>query len=283
MKRINLRMLTEGTIIASMTALLFLVAHNTPDSIFYYIIPIPLAIYSFRYNLLSGILVLLTSFLAGFLFGNPYYLMIYFLPNLLIGLNQGLIEKVKLNEYIKYVITFLFCLVFDILATYLLKIFLNIDLFSDLEFVKELNINLYEIVRGLIPTVFVINAILKTIIIFFIEREILIRINLMERKNRILYFGPSIAIVSFISFALFVSFLYLHIMYNNILTIILVNSALVILMIIGMYLLLQTNIFITSKLKQKNLAPLVSLLVFILFPASAVLGVVLNFMFRTRK
>lgn len=283
MKKINLRMLTEGAIIASMTVLLFLVANNTPDSIFYYIVPIPLAIYAYRYNLVSGILVLLTSFLTGFLFGNPYYLMIYFLPNLLIGLNQGLIEKTKLNEYLKYAITFALCLVFDIVATYLLNIFLSIDLFSDLEFIKEINVNLYDIVRGLIPTVFVINAILKTIIIFFIEREILIRINLMERKNRILYFGPSISIVSFISFGSFIAFLYLHIMFNNILTIILVNSALAILMIIGMYLLLQTNIYFSSKLKKKNLAPLVSLLVFILFPASVVMGIVLNFLFRTHQ
>lgn len=282
MKKINVRLLTEGAIISAMICLMFLIANLSPDSIFYFIIPIPLAIYSFRYGKMAGFMSLSSTLFVCFLFGNPYYIMIYLLPNLFLGLIIGLLERTNLKQVINYIIVFVLSLAIDILSTKLLKYLVGIDLFSDIELIKSYSDELYAIMKGFIPSIFVLSAIIKTIFVEFFLHIILHRLGLMEKKSISFYYGKEISFAAIMVLLLFFGSFVFNIYAQSMFSIILVNVFLIILLLIGIYLIMQANIYLSYKIKNRNYIFLSSIAVFILFPISFIFAIYLNFKYRLK-
>lgn len=268
-KNVSIRGMVEAAIMASIVVLLFLIANNTPDSFVYMIICLPIIINVYRYDLTTGTLAVSISILVSFLFGNPIYIFIYLIPNLVVGLLIGFLERRSLNPIFKITISFISFLAIDVLAAFLVMKIMNINVLADLDLLKSINENLYNVAKALIPTVFVLYALCKSILIITLENIILSRLCKYIIIPYQIVYSKVISIAYLIALALTV----ICAVNQSAIALAFLNIFVIALIIIGFYLMLQTIIYFS----QKNKGIAFSILLFIIFPFSIVFGLILNF------
>ena len=73
MKKTEIRALTYGAMIAAIYVVLLLIFQSIlqPDSIVIYLLPVPIAVYTYKYGIKYGVLVSIVTTFASFLFLNP--------------------------------------------------------------------------------------------------------------------------------------------------------------------------------------------------------------------
>ena len=191
--------LTLGAIIAALYAILVIFGRLvavTFDSLIYYIIPLPIAIYTYLKGYKTGLIALFTMIAVSFLIQVSWIdVLVLSIPNLLIGYLFGVFKR-KINNGINIFIIFLLSLGACYLSFISLKITTGLSFFeytfNDMESINHL-FNLPDsiftrVITILIPIVIILDSLMKSVFLYVvfiivvkvlkIDENITIKINL---------------------------------------------------------------------------------------------------------
>lgn len=296
MKKTEIRALTYGAMIAAIYVVLLLIFQSIlqPDSIVIYLLPVPIAVYTYKYGIKYGVLVSIVTTFASFLFLNPIIVLILVLANTLVGSVYGYLDKFNSRRIINLALLFIVFLTIDVVTTFGLAKLFNYDFIEDTKSLVRLmqgiipikisEDRLYDMVVKFIPAVFIISDLLR---VFFtsIIYEIIVY-NLKYRMPRIngkllcLRRNYKVGLAYILSLViLFFSVLVLF-KFDNIVVTIILNLEYVFIILFSLLIIMQTIMFLSRKYNSSKsfiISLLISLGSIILFPISLVFGVVLNF------
>lgn len=296
MKKTEIRALTYGAMIAAIYAVLLLIFQSIlqPDSIVIYLLPVPIAVYTYKYGIKYGVLVSIVTTLASFLFLNPIIVLILVLANTLVGSIYGYLDKVNSRRIINLALLFIVFLTIDVVTTFGLAKLFNYDFIEDTKSLVRLmqgiipmkisEDRLYDMVVKFIPAVFIISDLLR---VFFtsIIYEIIVY-NLKYRMPRIngklLYLRRNykVGLAYILSLVILVFSVLVFFRFDNVVVTIILNFEYVFIILFSLLIIMQTIMYLSRKYNSSKsfiISLLISLGSIILFPISLLFGVVLNF------
>lgn len=289
----SIRALTEGAIIVALTMLIALAARFflAVDSLVYYFLPLPLAIYSARHDLKYSITAFAASLACTFIFVDPMYALLIFLPNLLIGVVFGVLDQKCSSRLINYATVFILCLAADFLSIYAYELITGLDYWADMDPIIEwfagifTNMSVHTIKNVfscLIVVVLILDSLMKVVLLFLIFTLLVTRLKLIKDYKpkptiKIIY-SPVLAIIMLSLALLSGLFLGLYISSEALvfkIFFIIIFSLFTIVAIYGIY---QVNIFLRFKFKKANMFVMVLLVILtmILAPITVIVAFVLN-------
>lgn len=290
----TIKSITEGGVFAAIYALLAIISRyllTSTDSLIYYFTPLIIAIYIIRNKTTYSIAVTIASIVLSFLFASPFVALMVIMPNIIIGFIFGLLEKHSKIKLVNYLVTFILCLIVSILSIIAFEKINGIKYFDDVELIlHNLTVNFPSINNNLLNTIFrisifaiiLIDAAIKTVLLYLVIAIIIIRLKLVDNysvKVKLpLKFSYIITLVYILILILFVIFFRLYITKESNLLLIIVTVLTTILFLFSYYLAYQVVLFVRFKLKTiKNIyIILISLLILILLPISLIIGLILN-------
>ena len=287
--------ITEGavfvaiyTVIVLFTKYLFV----TVDSLVYYVAPLPIAIYAARNEIKLSIITFLATIALAFIFGNPIYVLVLHIPNLIVGLAFGLFEKTRTRNILQLLITFILCFIANILSVYLFEQVTKIGYFDDVvttvaNLFKSLNTTIItNLVTGIMYAVLVFDAFIKALLLTMLFDILVKRLGLLpkrEKRQIQVKYHPAIGVAYII-----MSFIFAYFTVKNFTLdptaiekiMFIVSSC--ILAIASLYLLMQLSFFLAMNLKNKKSYVILTIAAIICFPISLMFTVVINFIFKKR-
>lgn len=301
MKHEKIRVITDGSIIVAFYALFLLCSRllGIMEDFLYFMIPIPLSIYAYKYQLKNSLLVAISTVLISFIIINPLSALFYVLPTVLVGLIYP--EMLKRKIKFRYVIIFL-TFIFLLISTLTMVVFgylFNYDIVEDTKLLAESILSLFSflglnsqyfkaILIALIPSILILTSIMEAILLDFIVKIVLKRLKL----NTDLYsyqfsidFLPSI--IGYIYIIVFILMIFsiwqiplntdLFYLYSIILNIGIIFSFFMIYQ--GLYFL-----FHYAKMKKKSFICFLGIISVIIFPLGIiVIGFLQNILHLTLK
>lgn len=290
----QIKSITEAAVVVALYCLIAILTRyiiTGVDSFIYYIYPLPLAIYSARtkvtYSIAAGFAVVVLSFL----FTNPIYVLMLMIPNVLIGLMMGILERQSNTKIINYLTVFIISLIANFISVYAYELITGISYFQDItnfvtNFFKTFidlsteSINQFVTILGV--TVLLIDALIKTLFLYVSFTIIVQRLKLIDN------YKPNFKIPLRYSYLLSIIYIVLLVI-GIILSKQLINIESIFLEIIyifisssilmlSFYLLYQVSFFFRIIFRNKSniFFIIIILMVFILFPLSIILGIILN-------
>lgn len=289
-----IKAITEGAIYVAIYGILAVLSNTLVkgvDSIMYYLAPLPIALYSSRQKIGLTISCFFASIAICFLFTNYMYVLMLFVPNILIGLIFGLLESRIKFRILNYIITFVLCIGADFLSIYLFEklegvsywqetIDMAVNLFDSFglpfstDFIKEL----VEIASVII---IIIDSLMKTILLGLIFVILVVRLKLIEdfklQFKIPLSYSPFIAILYILLFLVFIIIGYNLTAFTFVIKFVITIVG-TLMLILSFYLIYQFCFFARikfSKMKSGVFA-LIIIGAIILFPISIITSIVLN-------
>lgn len=296
MRNEQIKALTYGAVLGAIYALLVLLmrAEGGVSGFFNYLIPIPLAIYTNKYKTKNGLIALFTYSLLSFLIIDVYKVVLFCIPNLILGFLIPTLIK-KLNPKLAYVSLFLCCFVLEF-ATYIgyaklrgIDILVEMELFINM-MVKYGGVSLNkakQMVYLIYPSTYVMISIVKILFVIVFYRVLSKRLHLTDdcTKPLSLTFNKYIGIVGILFTVLSGISTYLVLQYDNLAVSILFSITFTLYVVMIIYLFYQGVLFISTLLKIKNtiIRVLFSLLTIFLFPITIIAGIISNFILGNKQ
>lgn len=298
MNKFDTKALTTGAMFAAIYGLLVLLTRyflTSSDSLLYYIFPLPLALYAYKYNLKSSIITFIVIILISFIFGNPIYVLLLMLPNYLIGLSFGLLERKITNKKINYIIIFILCFIADIFSVFAYELITSVSYFSDIDPLLKIFDGfidtdfLKQTIKLLLISVLIIDSLFKTIILYMLFYLIGKRIKMVDKIDTSLIkisFNPFIDLifvlaVIFMSIILKIGYENFGIIYQSLFVVFI--TIITLLMLYMMYQwIFYLSLYCLYHSKRK-LYIFLAILSVILFPISAFIGFILNIVYYKKK
>lgn len=289
--------LTEGALYSAIYALIAILGRfllSSLDSIIYYFIPIPIAIYSYAKNYKFSLITLFVMIAISFLISigiSPLQVLYLSIPNLILGFSFGILKRYTNNNLITFVITFLLAVLTNVLQLVAISQILGItylDYFmADTTFITKIfNLNdeiLAKIVLMIIPIMLIIDALIKSLFMVLISTIIIKRLKIADISLAFkLKFSRLLAIISMILFFISMVFMYLVFIKNYQLNILLIIF-MTIYIIMALYLVLVFLTYEGSILKLKRQTGLMFLLILfgiLLFPLTYIIALYYHIFFR---
>ena len=197
MKRTStrIRQITDASVIVAIYCAFFLVSRLSGSLLEYdlfFILPIPLALYAFKYGFrISFIPLFATTILSIFICTTPFSSFVYILPSLFIGaLFGGVLIQTKMRSVFIILIITVIALISEVLSSIVLSSILNIEnIFKEIEWLvgvisewaSKLHIFIFDIpffqavLEGLIPAILIVVALVDAILIYLIFNLIIMR------------------------------------------------------------------------------------------------------------
>ena len=190
------RKITEAAIFVAIgVVMLFALRLLELGSSSFFLIATLLAIYTYKngieYASIPGISLAAISFAII----SPWDVLFYSLPPIISGIVYGYMLKKNINKYLRLTLLVIISLIFDILGTFVTAYIYDINIFTDyLNLVDEISklFNISEsntlmntlkcVVIGLIPSTFLLTAILNCFLVILLCEEILARLKLKNRE-----------------------------------------------------------------------------------------------------
>ncbi len=157
--------------------LLLLVRYLFPstDSMIYYVLPLPLALYTYWKGSRNGFLLFLVSIALGFLICDPYRALMLLAPNFLIGFIFGLLKNK--SQILSIISVFLSSLIANFLSVYAFELISGVPyveyMFTDMEFVFEIAPSITadmisKLMLIILPIVLIVDALVKAIFLYLL-------------------------------------------------------------------------------------------------------------------
>lgn len=196
---LKIKKITDGAIITALYAVLFLASRfigGLLEGYLYFLIPIPLIVYGYKYDLIGALTTAIAILVVSFLvIPQPISVLFYVLPGLIGGTIIPLAMKSKKGIFVEIGISSLISLVVNILASVIFGYLFNYDIIEDtLLFVDQivvmlgdLGINnfsvtlLESLMVSILPSVFVITALIEGFVIYILSHMLLIRLKLESK------------------------------------------------------------------------------------------------------
>lgn len=290
----QIKSITEAAVFVALYCLIAILTRyiiTGVDSFIYYIYPLPLAIYSARtkvtYSIAAGFAVVVLSFL----FTNPIYVLMLMIPNVLIGLTMGILERQSNTKIINYLTVFIISLIANFISVYAYELITGISYFQDITnfvtnffktFIDLSTESIIQFVTILGVTVLLIDALIKTLFLYVLFTIIVQRLKLIDNYKpnfkiplRYSYLLSIIYIVLLvIGIILSKQLINIESIFLEIIYIFILSSILM----LSFYFLYQVSFFFRIIFRNKSniFFIIIILMVFILFPLSIILGIILN-------
>lgn len=172
--------------------LLFLVRYLLPstDSIIYYFIPLPIAIYTYWRGFKNGFVLFAVISMLSFLITDPFRTLLLLMPNYLLGLIFGLLKGKKIPCTI--LITFVIATIINFLSIYAFELITGVSYLEstiiEMNFLKDFfsNVNgdfFSKIILISIIIVFTLDALVKTFLLNILLIFMLNRLNIFNKDN----------------------------------------------------------------------------------------------------
>lgn len=295
MQKNDVRSLTEGAMFGALFAVVLVLIRfflSSVDSLIYYILPLPLLIYTLKSKKSFAVILFFVMLALSFLIVDPYRALLLILPNLVIGLGYGLLRQKIKNNFLDYLVLFLLCVIANFLSIWAYQLIFGLSYFdtslNDFAFLKNLfvvdDVFLARLIAITIPIVFVIDALVKTVLL----NIILILIN-----NKLHLFPYEKGVKLYFRFYLPLSFLLLLIPTVLLTVLNFKNGSHTLILIIlyslvgilSLYFLFQYVYVVSFYFNGTNrhwLGVFLSIIGFLLFPIGILLGGCFNFIFKRK-
>lgn len=124
MKKFEVKDITEGALFVAAYGILALLTRyliTGVDSMIYYIYPLPIAMFSARKSFKVGLIATIASIAISFIFGNPLFVLILMMPNILAGFILGVCLKKAPKQILVYLIIYIIFLISSFLSVWLFE------------------------------------------------------------------------------------------------------------------------------------------------------------------
>ena len=205
MKAKQIRKITDGSIIVAIYGLIFLISRFLGGQLEYnlsFLMPIPLAIFAFKYDLKNSIVPFVASIVISFLLSiNPLNVLVFNIPYLFIGsLLGGLLIKKEFKPINSILILTLITSITEVLGSIALASFLGFEnIFVDiqnmtLEMEKLFGVNtgdfaiIQALMEGLIPSIIIIISLMNSLVTYLLFVILVKRIFKYNFSSKVLSF-----------------------------------------------------------------------------------------------
>ena len=196
---LKIKKITDGAIITALYAVLFLASRfigGLLEGYLYFLIPIPLIVYGYKYDLIGAITTSVAILVVSFLvIPQPISVLFYVLPGLIGGTIIPLIMKSKKGIFVEIGISSLISLVVNVLASVIFGYLFNYDIIEDtLLFVEQIvsmlndiglnnfSVTLLEsLMVSILPSVLIITSLVEGFVIYLLSHMLLIRLKLESK------------------------------------------------------------------------------------------------------
>lgn len=278
----NTKDLTIGAMFGAIYGIILILIRylfTSSDSLIYYFLPLPLAIFTYWRGYKNGLILTIVLTILSFLICDPIRVLMLIIPNLLIGFIFGLLNKK--GKGLLLIITFIVSLLANFLSVYAFEIITGISyLTSTVEEMKFLldvfpNVDVdlvHNLVMIILPIVLILDAILKTILLYLVFMIICKRLKLdFEKMGLKITFSWLVIILYLIGLIGVIIYFNVDSLRNNSISGICI---LTIFFIINMYLMFLNAIGVKINLGSKNKKTfLIVLLSTIIFPIGVIFGI----------
>lgn len=274
--------------------ILLLVRYLFPstDSLIYYVLPLPLAIYTYWKGARSGLILFFVSVALGFLICDPYRALMLLAPNFLIGFVFGLLKNK--SQLLSIVLTFISSLIANFLSVYAFELISGVPyleyMFSDMDFIFEMVPQIStDLINNLLiiilPIVLIVDALIKSLFLYLlfmlIAKRLKLELDPLEFKLKFSYWIDLIYVFSFIITMAYLANGLLDTKDMNILLGILILSVYFILSFYLMYLgVIGLRLTLNEKGKKGGIWIVVSI---IIFPIAIILGLIYSIMYHQKE
>lgn len=205
MKAKQIRKITDGSIIVAIYGLIFLISRFLGGQLEYnlsFLMPIPLAIFAFKYDLKNSVVPFVASIVISFLLSiNPLNVLVFNIPYLFIGsLLGGLLIKKEFKPIYSILILTLITSITEVLGSIALASFLGFEnIFVDiqnitLEMEKLFGVNtgdfsiIQALMEGLIPSIIIIISLMNSLVTYLLFVILVKRIFKYNFSSKVLSF-----------------------------------------------------------------------------------------------
>ena len=274
--------------------ILLLVRYLFPstDSLIYYVLPLPLAIYTYWKGARSGLILFFVSVALGFLICDPYRALMLLAPNFLIGFVFGLLKNK--SQLLSIALTFVSSLIANFLSVYAFELISGVPyleyMFSDMDFIFEMVPQIStDLINNLLiiilPIVLIVDALIKSLFLYLlfmlIAKRLKLELDPLEFKLKFSYWIDLIYVFSFIITMAYLANGLLDTKDMNILLGILILSVYFILSFYLMYLgVIGLRLTLNEKGKKGGIWIVVSI---IIFPIAIILGLIYSIMYHQKE
>lgn len=190
LKKSRVKDLTIGAMFAAIYGVILLTIRYIfvdSESIIYYLIPVPVAIYVVWKDYKAGILVFITSALISLLIIDPYRALMLYIPNLVLGFVIGVLSRRVTFTY-TLLFSFIVALGVDIISIYAFELITGLpyidSILNEISGIAEgFNISgevLYNIGTISLAITLVIDSIVKVIFAYILVRILLMRLKIVN-------------------------------------------------------------------------------------------------------
>lgn len=291
----TVHLIVEGAIYVAIYGLIAILTRyllTSSDSMIYYFLPLPMAIYSAKTHIGYSITCLLASIALSFLFANYLFVLILIMPNIIIGFIFGIINSKLENKIICYIIVFVLCLIGDFLSVYCYELITGVGYFTDMiDFVSKLsNVLLGEadidIIEKLVKiagvAVILIDSVVKEVLLYLLFSIIVIRLKLVPNYHLTFKFKLKYHVLISLIYLAMIGLLFPLTLFTfrdgSMVAEIFLIIDLVLNFLLGIYIIYQVDMFLRIKiLKNRALFIILVILSLLIFPLSIIFGLGLNF------
>jgi hypothetical protein len=248
------------------------------DSIIYYFIPLPIAIYTYWKGYKNGLILFVVLALLSFLICDPFRAILLLIPNFIVGLCYGILKKK--SGSLTLITTFIFSLLVNFLSLYAFELLTGVSYFDstvmEMSFIFEMfptigDSLINKIFYIVIPIVLILDSLIKTILINILFVFIINRLKIANINNKFeitySWFYSLIYIITLIF-----TFIYIGIGLESINTIysIIILSIFFILSILMLFIgIIGLKLYLLEKGKKPNILVIITTLI---FPIGIILG-----------
>lgn len=203
MKAKQIRQITDGSIVVAIYGLIFLLSRFMGGQLEYsvgFLMPLPLAIYAFKYDLKTSVIPFVAALVVSLLLSvNPLNVLVFNLPYLFIGsLLGGILIKKEIKPIYSILIIALITAVTEVLGTIVLSKLLGIEnilvdiqnIVFKIEEVFGVNSGAFGIIQalleGMIPSIIVIISLMNSLVTYLIFILLASRIFKCKFNNKVI-------------------------------------------------------------------------------------------------
>lgn len=192
----NVRKITEGAMMCALYAIVLLINRQTGGMIEYYFLfalPIPLVVYSARYDFKSSLVVCASVFFVSFMFALPQT-WFYIITSMFVGITYGSLVRKKVKNGILLSLTIFVSVLFTVLTTVVFASFFGFNVSADLmiyeqlinEFLPginaQLSMSLGKFVMVLFAIATVLTGVMEGILVHVLSNVLLRRLKVEVHK-----------------------------------------------------------------------------------------------------
>lgn len=198
MNKFNVRSITDGAIIVSIYAIFLLISRfigGLLEDYLYFLLPIPVAIYGYKYSFKHAISCVISIIALSFIFISPYSALFFVLPGVCGGAVLSSVLKKEKSFFFEVMIGFSISLVTSLLTMVIFGYLFNYDIVNDTillgeELIKTLlNLGLkfdgevvLNILLSLIPSLLIVVSIVEGLCVILLTKILLRRLKLSSAK-----------------------------------------------------------------------------------------------------